>query len=733
MSRVDLSPARAVQKLVAHAPGRIAVIYEDRPITFTELADAGARLAGVLAGRGVRRGDRVAYLGLNSPAFFACYLASAWLGAVLVPINYRLTALEVRQILADAGAAAIVAEAGHRAIADEAAAGLALHRLVVDDDPCDPSACDDREDGAAGSAWTRLAAALAEVAPVGAPVALAEADLALLVYTSGTTGKAKGVPLSHGNLWWNNANLDGAAGMRCDDVNLVISPLFHTAPFGCFTARALVRGATSVVRRTIEASRALADLVAYRVTTVFGVPAMLRAIARVPGFATADLSRLAVAVTAGAPAPRPVLAEYLARGIALQQAYGLTEVLFATCVPVASMRTTLGSVGVALPFTEIRIAPEADDAPEASDASEVSDASKAPEASDASAGFDGDRAVAPGEVGEVWVRGPTVMTGYWRDAEATARAMRPGGWFRTGDLGYVDGGGNLVIADRRKDMIIVAGDNVYSGEVERVLCDHPAIAEVAVVGLADETWGESVVAAVTLHDGATPPTLAELRAFAAPHLAAYKSPTRLEVLVALPRNSMGKVDKKALREALAAPAAEARATAPRTHGASPVAEPVHAVVTTLTRGSAEEPADPAAEATAAAWARRLAALSPGPRQRVVVDLVHDAISGMLPHVAAASIGEASQLVDLGLGSLAAVELASRLGVETGLRLPTTLVFDHPTVGALARHLGARLAMRDAPDACVRVDEPVGHAAQPRLEAADDDDLFRFLDEQLGSP
>jgi acyl-CoA synthetase (AMP-forming)/AMP-acid ligase II len=509
MTRIDISPAAAVRRIAARSAAPIALIYEGRPISFAQLADASARFAGLLAHRGVRRGDRVAYLGLNSPAFFAGYLASAWLGAVFVPINYRLTAPEVRQILVDSEPAAILVEAGHHTIAEEAAAGLSPRRFLVDDDPFD------RHEVSAGADWTRLGAALAQVEPILEPSACSEADLALLAYTSGTTGAAKGVPLSHGNLWWNQINLDAAAGMRSDDINLVASPLFHTAPFGCFTARALVRGATSVVRRTLDAGRVLADLVEHRVTTLFAVPAMLRAISRLPGFAAADLSRLAVAVTAGAPAPRAVLTAYLARGVALQQAYGLTEVLFATCVPAANARTSLGSVGVALTFTDIRIAADGDERCGEPDADQRGDAADRRRV---------DRQSAASPMGEVWVRSPTVMGGYWRNDAATTLAMRPGGWFRTGDLGYLDAAGNLFIADRKKDVIIVGGDNVYSGEVERVLAEHPAIAEVAVVAVADQTWGEVVVATATLQEGGASLTLSELRAFAASHLAGYKLP-----------------------------------------------------------------------------------------------------------------------------------------------------------------------------------------------------------------
>ncbi|HEU4534826.1 MAG TPA: AMP-binding protein, partial [Polyangiaceae bacterium] len=425
-----------------------------------------SRLAAVLSAGGVGRGDRVSYLGLNSPTFLATYLASAWVGAIFLPVNFRLSAEEVHKILADAGVHTRVAEAGHARVAEAATGRLDVRRLLVDDDPNDPA------EGAPDSRWESLSRLVAAASERPEPLPCGQDDPGLLVYTSGTTGRAKGVPLTHGNLWWNCVALDTAAGRRTDDVNLVVAPLFHTAPFASFALRTLTRGGTNIIRRAFEAGQALADLSSYRVNTFFAVPAMYRAIARAPGFASADLSALQVAVTAGAPAPPQVIAEYADRGVLLQQAYGLTEVLFATCVPAFKTREKLGSVGVPLPFVEIRLTKPGTDEP----------------------------ITEPGVPGEVCIRSPSATKGYFQNPEATALAFTAERWFHSGDIGQLDPDGFLFIVDRAKDMIIVAGDNVYSGEVERVLAGFPGVGEVAVVGVPDGTWGEVVVAAVTVEE-----------------------------------------------------------------------------------------------------------------------------------------------------------------------------------------------------------------------------------------
>ncbi|MGH3837302.1 MAG: AMP-binding protein, partial [Pseudonocardiaceae bacterium] len=622
--RVDISPAAAVHKLSRHSPDRTAIVYEGRSISYGELAGESGRLAMVLADCGVGRGDRVAYIGLNSPTFLTTFLAATWIGAVFVPVDFRLAAGEVRHVLDDSAAHTLVVEAGHRAVVNLAAERIPVRqRLLVDDDPAVGV------EGESGQQWASLSSAVAAAATPGDPQQCHDQDVAMLAYTSGTTGRAKGVAISHGSLWWNSANLDCVADMRTDDINLVVAPLFHTAPLGCFTLRSLVRGATSVVRRSFDAAQTLADLVELRVNIFFAVPAMYTAIARLPGFASADLSGLRTAVVAGAPAPPALITEYADRGVVLQQGYGLTETLFSTCLPAAKTRQKIGSVGVALPFTEIRLVEEGT----------------------------GNELTEPGVGGEVCMRGPTVTQGYWNNAAATAAVFDAGGWFHSGDIGYFDADGFLYIIDRIKDMIIVGGDNVYLADVERVLVDFPGILDVAVVGVPDETWGERVVAVLSCPDGVGP-TLAEIRRFAEPHLASYKLPSRLHVIEAVPRNVMGKIDRNAIRVGLAT---GALTSAPTAATSQPVATSPPAVrppaATQTVRGS--EPVsngrtgpgtdsqsikvDSTAGSGRPEWAQRLAGLSPSRQYRLVLQLVTAHIAEMLEQPVSTQLAAESKL------------------------------------------------------------------------------------------
>lgn len=622
---VDLSPATAVRRLSQHSPDRTAIVYEGRSISYGELAGAAGRLAMVLADGGVGRGDRVAYIGLNSPTLLSTLLAVTWIGAVFVPVNFRLAADEVRQVLDDSSAHMLVVEPGHRALVDLIVDQIPARRLLlVDDDPAIPA------EGEFGPSWAGLSSAVAAAVAAGEPQPCYEHDVAMLAYTSGTTGRAKGVAISHGSLWWNSANLDCVADTRADDVHLVVAPLFHTAPLGCFTLRSLVRGGTNVVRRSFDAAQTLADLGELRVNAFFAVPAMYTALARLPGFVSADLSGLRTAVVAGAPAPPALIAEYADRGVVLQQGYGLTETLFSTCLPAARTREKIGSVGVPLPFTEIRLV-ERDT---------------------------GEELTEPGVRGEVCMRGPTVTQGYWNNVAATAAVFDAAGWFHSGDIGYFDADGFLYIVDRLKDMLIVGGDNVYLAEVERVLVDFPGILDVAVVGVPDETWGERIIALLSCPDGVLP-SLAEIRRFAEPHLASYKLPSRLYAIKVVPRNAMGKIDRNAIRAGL-----------------------VTGIFT------------PAPIIDSQSINSR-AGLSPSGQYRLVLQLVTAHIAEMLEQPVSADLAAECKLEDLGLGSLSAVELSNRLSTETGLQLPTTLIFDYPTVGALVQYVCAELAARSA--------------------------------------
>ena len=324
--------------------------------------------------------------------------------------------------------------------------------------------------------------------------------------------------LTHGNIWWNNVNALNAFDTLQDDVSLLVAPLFHIGGLNVNSLTIWQKGGHIVLHRSFDPARCLDDIERYRVTTMFAVPAMLLFISQQPGFATADLSSLGTLLCGGAPVPEPLMRLYAKRGIQINQGYGLTETSpFVTFLAPEWGMEKLGSAGRPPLFSELRIV-------------------------DA----DGTEIVMPRTNGEVITRGPNIMKGYWNNPEATAAAIDSEGWFHTGDIGYLDEDGFLYIADRLKDMVITGGENVYPAEVESVLYEHPSIAEIAVIGLPDEQWGEAVVAVVALKQDATL-DLEELRDFAIDRLARYKLPRRLEQLPALPRNPAGKVLKFQLR------------------------------------------------------------------------------------------------------------------------------------------------------------------------------------------
>jgi fatty-acyl-CoA synthase len=351
------------------------------------------------------------------------------------------------------------------------------------------------------------------------PVAVDADDVAMLMYTSGTTGRAKGTMLTHGNFWWNNTNAMHNFDVLADDVTLAAAPLFHIGGLNVITLVTLQKGGMVLLHRAFDPTAALADMQKHKVTTMFGVPAMFQFMAQHPKFADTDLSRLRMMICGGAPCPESLLKVWESRGVPIQQGYGLTETTpMVSFLAPAFALSKLGSSGRPPLFTQVRLV-----------------------------SFDGKPITEPGTQGEILVRGPNVMRGYWRNQEATTAAIDPNGWFRTGDVGWMDAEGFLTISDRVKDMIISGGENVYPAEVENVLFQHPAVAEAAVIGVPDPKWGETVCAVVALKAGQAL-DLEQLREFAGERLARYKLPRRLEIIAALPRNATGKVLKTDLRK-----------------------------------------------------------------------------------------------------------------------------------------------------------------------------------------
>ena len=514
---VDKNPIAGLLRQARYFPNDTALDYEGQTWTYREFVDEIELWAKVLDGRGVRPGDRVSYVGMNSASFIFTMFASWWVGAVFVPINFRLAAPEVLDLLDQSAPRLLVVEPSHREIVDHISYLPELNDtelLLVDTDPAVPLEVEVRPP------WFLLSARKEKYGDRPTPelVTADDDDLASIMFTSGTTGRPKGVELTHGNLWWNSVNVDSLVDTRRGDTNYTAAPLFHIGALNALTIRAFVRGGRNVVRRTFDPAQAIRDIEHFGVNQTFMVPAMLKAMEAQPEFAAADLSSMRALICAGSPVPPVVIRSYLSKGVAVQQAWGLTETApFATYLPTELTGDKTGSCGLPMPFTQVRIV----------DIETL------------------DEVTEPGVTGEMWVRGPNVTRGYWNNTLATQNSFS-NGWFRSGDIGHFDEDGYLFIVDRLKDMIITGGENVYPAEVERVLMEMPGVRDIAIVGLPDEKWGECVVAVATL-DGTDEVTIDELREFSGRHLARYKIPKQLVVVDDLARTPAGKLNKVEIR------------------------------------------------------------------------------------------------------------------------------------------------------------------------------------------
>ncbi len=486
---------------VAHwaqwSPGKTALRFEGRCVSYAELARAVQRAAAWLGGRGVSAGDRVAYLGPNCPELLELLFACARTGAIFVPLNIRMPAAELSVFLAATRPRLVVAEAGFRDLAlasagedrvaafgsgPEAFAGGAALRRPADPDP-DPAA----------------------------PV--------LILFTSGTTGRPKGATFTQENLTFNALNVITAFGLTGADEILTAVPMFHSGGLFIHTTPGLCAGATVTIHREFDPGLLLADVPRYRVTLLACVPAMTAALAAHPAWDRADLSSLRSVLTGSTVVPRGAVEPWQRRGVPVMQGYGSTEACpVATSLPPGSPGELALTAGKPLLYHRVRIVD--------------------------AAGTD----VAAGEPGEVWIRGRSVMQGYWENAQATREAFRDG-WFRNGDLGLFDEQGYLHIIDRIKDIIIVGSSNVYPSDLEAVLAECADIREAAVVGRRDDGLGEVPVACVVPVPGRSL-TRDQVLALFDGRLASYKHPRDVIFLDALPRNAAGKVQKTILRDAV---------------------------------------------------------------------------------------------------------------------------------------------------------------------------------------
>lgn len=479
------------------SPDRVAVVHDGREYTYREVAARATRLAHVLAAQGVGRGDRVAYLGPNHPTALEALFATGLLGGAFVPLNTRLAAPELAYILRDSGAAALIWSPRLAGVVEELRVRAPVrYELAVD-------AYED---------------ALSTVEPEPVDLPVEPGDTCMIMYTSGTTGRPKGVMLTHANVTWNTVNLLVDVDVTSTEVTLVSAPMFHVAALNQTVLPTFCKGGTAILVSAFDPDGTLELIERQRVTFLFGVPAMFLAVARSPRWAEADLSSVRSAICGGAPVPEPLLETYRQRGVILQQGYGLTESApGATFLRAGDSPAKVGSAGTPSFFADVRLA-----------------------------GPDGGP-VPPHTPGEVQIQGPNVMAGYWGLPEETAAAFTPDGWLRTGDIAVADDDGYLYIRDRIKDLIISGGENIYPAEVEDVIYQHPAVAECAVIGVPDERWGEVGRAVVVLRQG-TSMVPADLLAFLDGKIARYKIPKTVVFTDGLPRTASGKVLKKELRQ-----------------------------------------------------------------------------------------------------------------------------------------------------------------------------------------
>lgn len=515
--RLSMYLTQALHRALQRAPAKVALRHlgadgDQRAHSFEQLVSEVARQAAALHARGVRGGDRVALLSPNNDALVLQLFACWWLGAVACPLNTRWSVAELRHALADCGARLLLVAPAHARTAIE------LQDIVT------------------ALPAEALATQAEGLAPLDDTRTGGDA-LAAILYTGGTTGRAKGVMLSHANLWCASMTRGAELNNSPDSVTLLVAPLFHVAGLGRLVGQSLVGGAC-ITMPQFRPPAVVEAIERHGVTDIIVVPSMLQSLLDEPAFDAASVQSLDRIAFGAAPMPPDLLDRALAAWPRAEffQAYGLTETAGAVCINLPANHTAqarangrLASVGRAGLGAEIRVVDEHG------------------------------REVPRGTVGEIVVRGPMVTRGYWGQPEATAQAWRDG-WFHTGDGGRMDEHGYLYIADRLKDMVISGGENVYPAEVEAALRSHAAVADAAVIGLPDARWGETVHAVVVLQApqaGREAALRDELVAWCRQRLAGYKCPRSIEFLDALPLSAAGKVLKTALRARAAATKAAA--------------------------------------------------------------------------------------------------------------------------------------------------------------------------------
>jgi long-chain acyl-CoA synthetase len=499
--------AQSLERSARHFADRQAIVFGERVLGYRDLEAAASRAAHALRALGVAQGDRVALYLPNVPEFAIAYLATLKLGAIAVSVNAMLVAEEVRYVLSDSGAKVVCTTAAQWPnVAPLLGSVPSLEHVVV---------CEGERAG--DPARVHALAELVAAAPAD-PFRAVDLDRdapAAILYTSGTTGKQKGATLSHGNVVSNTASTRHAVKLEPADRLVLFLPLFHCFGQNFILNAGLAAGAAIVLHRRFELEPVVASIERERVTCFYGVPTIYIHLLAA-GIARERLATVRFWFSAAAPLPAEVAARWReVHGRPIHEGYGLTETSPSACFN-HEIEHRIGTVGSPIDNVEMKV-------------------------------FDDeDREVPAGARGEIVVRGPNVMLGYWNRPDETARGLR-GGWFHTGDIGFVDEDGYFHVVDRQKDMINSAGFKIWPVDVEQVLYEHPAVKECAVIGAPDPVNGEVVAAFVTLQDGARA-TEDEVKAFCRQRMAAYKVPRKVYFQGDLPKSATGKLLKRVLRE-----------------------------------------------------------------------------------------------------------------------------------------------------------------------------------------
>ena len=497
-----------------------AVIFEDnrskgKPtyrFTYTQLNERVNRLAHVLQEKGVSKGDRVATFCYNCNQMLEAYFAVSKIGGIIVPLNFRLEAPETTFMLRDSGSKILIFQEQFSDMIHslQPAVNIPSDKLI--------------RIGEKDEAWENYETLLEQASPEEPQIdtSLDIDDPQMIMYTSGTTGVPKGALMSHKKTYYNTFNAQLYFDLTSKDVMLVVMPLFHSGGLNICAVPILYQGGTAVLQSAFDPHETLALIQKHRVTTGLVVPTMLNFFLKKGGIDDFDLSSVRLLVIGGEPLPVPLIEAYEKRSIPIRQVFGQTETSIQLCqMPNEKDGKKIGSVGRSVFHAEIRIVDQKG------------------------------RDVPCGEVGELILKGPTQMLGYWNNPEETAKTIK-GGWLYTGDLARMDEEGYVYIVDRARDVIISGGENIYPAEIERAYASHPKILEAAVVGVPDEKWGEVGKALIVLKDEETM-TEEEALGFLKGKLAKYKIPKQVGFTGEFPKTASGKIRKAELKRRYASP------------------------------------------------------------------------------------------------------------------------------------------------------------------------------------